>query len=204
MPVKPTPDTSPRVMPILVCRDPEAEIDFCERVLQASVAVRRPGPDGRTTHAALALGEARIIIQAEIPQLSSTAPEPDGSSPVVIFAYVEDVDRAVEMTLAAGGIVLLPAQDQFWGDRSARIMDPSGHVWTIASRIETRRNSSEQNVGTTFGKTRTRSDRRTTASWFLRHASSCRLLRVSARGVPCYPATLSRGIRRRGFGQNAG
>jgi PhnB protein len=49
---------------------------------------------------------------------------------------VEDVDRAVEMTLAAGGSVLLPAQDQFWGDRSARIMDPSGHVWTLASRIE--------------------------------------------------------------------
>jgi PhnB protein len=40
------------------------------------------------------------------------------------------------MTLAAGGRVLMPAQDQFWGDRSARIMDLSGHVWTIATRIE--------------------------------------------------------------------
>jgi PhnB protein len=40
------------------------------------------------------------------------------------------------MTPAAGGSVLLPAQDQFWGDRSARIMDLSGHVWTIDSRIE--------------------------------------------------------------------
>ena len=136
MPVKPIPDTSPRVIPMLVCRDPEAEINFCERVLQAGVAVRRPGPDGRTIHAALVLGEARIIIQAEFPQFASAAPEPDGSSPVVIFVYVEDVDRAVEMTLAAGGTVLLPAQDQFWGDRTAWVMDPSGHVWTVATRIE--------------------------------------------------------------------
>ena len=136
MTVKPVPETSPRVIPMLVCRNPEAEIEFCERVLQAEVGVRRPGPDGKTIHAALELGEARIIIQAEFPQLASTAPELDGSSPVVIFVYVEDVDRAVEMTLAAGGSVLLPAQDQFWGDRSARVMDPSGHVWTIASRIE--------------------------------------------------------------------
>ena len=136
MTVKPIPETSPRVIPMLVCRNPEAEIEFCERVLQAEVGVRRPGPDGKTIHAALELGEARIIIQAEFPQLASTAPELDGSSPVVIFVYVEDVDRAVEMTLAAGGSVLLPAQDQFWGDRSARVMDPSGHVWTIASRIE--------------------------------------------------------------------
>ncbi len=136
MAVKPIPDTSPRVIPMLVCRDPEAEIDFCERVLKAEVGVRRPGPDGNTVHAALELGEARIIIQGEFPQLASRAPQTDGSSPVVIFVYVEDVDRAVEMTLAAGGSVLMPAQNQFWGDRSARIMDPSGHVWTIASRIE--------------------------------------------------------------------
>ena len=136
MAVSPIPDTSPRVIPMLVCRDPEAQIRFCEKVLNAEVGVRRPGPDGRTIHAALMLGEARIIIQAEFPQFASRAPQRDGSSPVVIFVYVEDVDRAVEMTSAAGGSVLMPAQDQFWGDRSARIMDPSGHVWTIASRIE--------------------------------------------------------------------
>lgn len=136
MAVKPIPDTSPRVMPMLVCRNPEAEIAFCEQVLNAEVCVRRPGPDGLTIHAALALGEARLIIQSEVPQLPSRAPQTNGSSPVVIFVYVEDVDRAVAVTLTAGGTVLMPAQNQFWGDRSARVMSPSGHVWTIASRIE--------------------------------------------------------------------
>ena len=52
MPVKPIPDTSARVIPMLVCRDPEAEIEFCERVLKAEVGVRRSGPDGKTVHAA--------------------------------------------------------------------------------------------------------------------------------------------------------
>lgn len=28
------------------------------------------------------------------------------------------------------------AQNQFWGDRIAWLMDPSGHVWTVATRIE--------------------------------------------------------------------
>jgi PhnB protein len=134
--VQPIPDSSPRVIPMLVCRDPETEIEFCEKVLNAEVGVRRPGPDGKTVHAALAVWEARIIVQAEFPQIASRAPQNDGSSPVVIFVYVEDVDRALERTLATGGSILIPAQDQFWGDRSARVMDPSGHVWTIASRIE--------------------------------------------------------------------
>jgi len=30
----------------------------------------------------------------------------------------------------------MPAANQFWGDRTAWIMDLSGHVWTIAARIE--------------------------------------------------------------------
>jgi PhnB protein len=30
----------------------------------------------------------------------------------------------------------MPPTDQFWGDRTAWIIDPSGHVWTVATRIE--------------------------------------------------------------------
>lgn len=43
---------------------------------------------------------------------------------------------AVERAIAAGVKILMPAQNQFWGDRTARILDPSGHVWTVASRLE--------------------------------------------------------------------
>ncbi len=31
---------------------------------------------------------------------------------------------------------MVPLQNQFWGDRIAWIMDPSGHVWTVATRVE--------------------------------------------------------------------
>ena len=60
----------------------------------------------------------------------------DGTSPVVIFLYVPDVDRTVTRASARGAKVLVPLQDQFWGDRTAWLMDPSGHVWTVATRIE--------------------------------------------------------------------
>jgi PhnB protein len=52
------------------------------------------------------------------------------------FFYVQDVDQSVERAVARGARVLIPAQNQFWGDRIAWIMDPSGHVWTIATRVE--------------------------------------------------------------------
>jgi PhnB protein len=77
-----------------------------------------------------------FMIEGEWPTLPSRAPVPDGSSPVPIFVYVEDVDRTVERAVTQGAQVLLPPQDQFWGDRIAWIMDPAGHVWTVATRIE--------------------------------------------------------------------
>ncbi|MGH9755052.1 MAG: VOC family protein, partial [Blastocatellia bacterium] len=96
----------------------------------------RPGPEGTVAHALLTISGEMIMIEAEWPTLASRAPQPDGSSPVAIFVYVEDVDAAVERAVAAGAKVLLPVQNQFWGDRTGRILDPSGHVWTVATRVE--------------------------------------------------------------------
>jgi PhnB protein len=130
------PENTSIIMPRLVCRDPAAEIDFCVRTFEAAVLNRRPGPDGSVAHALLTIGPEMIMIEAEWPTLPSRAPTADGTSPVVIFVYVPDVDRTVERALACGGKVLVPAQDQFWGDRTAWVMDPAGHVWTVATRIE--------------------------------------------------------------------
>src|SRR5262249_3456356 len=96
----------------------------------------RPGPDGKVAHGLLTVGPAMIMVEAEWPTLTGRAPAMDGSSPVVVFLYVDDVDRTVERAVAAGAKILIPPQDQLWGDRMAGLMDPSGHVWTVASRSE--------------------------------------------------------------------
>ena len=134
--VKPIPDGTSIVIPRLVCRDPAAAIEFCTRTFGAVEVGRRPGPDGTVAHALLTIGPAMIMIEAEWPTLPSRAPRPDGSSPVVIYVYVQDVDATVARAVTGGAQVLVPAQNQFWGDRIAWVMDPSGHVWTLASRIE--------------------------------------------------------------------
>ena len=134
--VKPVPDSSSVVMPMLVCRDAAAEIDFCKTTFGAVELGRRPGPDGTVVHALLTIGGAMVMIEGEWPTLASRAPQPDGSSPVVIYVYVEDVDTVVERAVAGGARILMPVKNQFWGDRTGRIVDPSGHVWTISTRIE--------------------------------------------------------------------
>jgi len=134
--VKAIPDGVSAVMPMLVCRDVSAEIDFCKATFDALELVRRPGPDDKVAHAALTINGAMIMIESEWPTLSSHSPQTDGSSPVIIYVYVNDTDSVIEKAVSAGAKILLPAKDQFWGDRTGRIMDAEGHVWTISSRIE--------------------------------------------------------------------
>jgi PhnB protein len=134
--VKGIPPDSSVVIPRLFCPDVSAAIDFCVKAFGAVERGRRPGPDGTAAHALLTIGPAMIMIEREWPGLASRVPRPDGSSPVVIYVYVEDVDRTVERAVAGGATVLIAAQNQFWGDRTAWVMDPSGHVWTIATRVE--------------------------------------------------------------------
>jgi PhnB protein len=128
---KGVPTGAPAIIPRLVCRDVGPQIDFCRETFGAVEGVRRPGPDGRAGHAMLLFGFSMLMLEAEWPTLPSRAPRPDGSSPVVIYVYVEDVDATVERALARGAILVKPVETQFWGDRIGWVLDPSGHMWTI-------------------------------------------------------------------------
>ena len=134
--INPIPDGVSAIMPMLVCHNPSIEVQFCKDVFGPIEVVSRPGPDGNVAHAALKISGAMIMIEAEWPGIASRSPQPDGSSPVIIYLYVENVDEVIERTIKAGGKVLTPAKNQFWGDRTGRILDTCGHVWIISSRIE--------------------------------------------------------------------
>ena len=77
-----------------------------------------------------------VMIEAEWPEAANRAPAPDGSSPVALYVYVENVDETVDRAVANGARVLMAAANQPWGDRIAWFVDPAGHVWTAATRVE--------------------------------------------------------------------
>jgi PhnB protein len=130
------PEGASAIIPRLVCRDVEAEIEFCCQAFGAVEEVRRPGPDGKVAHAMLRFGPAMLMLESEWPTLPSRAPNADGSSPVVIYVYVEDVEATVARALAGGAALVVPVSTQFWGDRIGWIRDPEGHMWTISTRVE--------------------------------------------------------------------
>jgi uncharacterized protein len=44
----------------------------------------------------------------------------------------EQVDPVIEQAVAAGGRLLKPGQDAFWGGYSGYFSDPDGHLWEVA------------------------------------------------------------------------
>ena len=59
-----------------------------------------------------------------------------GGNHGALMIYVENVDKAFERAIAAGAKVDVPLENQFWGDRYGRVLDPFGHKWALATHIE--------------------------------------------------------------------
>jgi PhnB protein len=135
-PQKAAPAGASTVIPRLFCRTPADEVEFCVSTFHAEERVRRPGPDGTLAHALIAIGPAMVMIEGEWPEIPNRAPSPDGSTPVALYVYVENVDETLERALSHGARLLMPAANQPWGDRTAWFVDPTGHVWTVAARVE--------------------------------------------------------------------
>lgn len=133
---KGVPEGASAVIPRLFCRSPADEVEFCVVTFQAEERVRRPGPNGALAHALITIGGAMVMIEGEWPEAPNRAPASDGSTPVALYVYVENVDATVERAVSRGAKLVMPAANQPWGDRIAWFIDPAGHVWTAATRVE--------------------------------------------------------------------
>lgn len=134
--ITPVPEGFNTVTPSLAVRDCAKALPFYERAFGAKILDRADGPDGSIWHATLQIGDSRIMIADEFPEQGSTAPPTVGGTPVGLWLYVEDVDAWFDRAVSAGATVTMKPDDMFWGDRVCGLLDPYGHKWSIASRVE--------------------------------------------------------------------
>jgi PhnB protein len=133
---QPVPAGYHTVTPYLVCRGAAGAIDFYKRAFGAKEKMRMPGPDGRVAHAEIQIGDSRVMLGDEFPEMGARSPEALGGSAGSVFLYVKNVDAFADKAVAAGATVLMPIQDMFWGDRYGKLKDPFGHEWSIATHKE--------------------------------------------------------------------
>ena len=103
-----------------------ASMDFLERVFGFARGVVLSGSDGQLRYAEMRHGQSVVIL----------VPKGDGATPTAgaaaLYAYVDDVDRAMADARQAGAGVG-EAEDKPWGDRVAVVTDPDGYRWVMAT-----------------------------------------------------------------------
>ena len=123
------------VTPSLFVAGAAKAIEFYKEALGAEERSRYPAPDGTIMHAELKIGDSVIMLGDEMPDYGGKGPNSLGGTPVGFFVYQEDVDAGWKRALDAGGTVVMPLEDQFWGDRAGCFKDPFGHQWWLAQHL---------------------------------------------------------------------
>jgi PhnB protein len=136
MAVKPIPEGYTSITPYLAVDDAAQAIAYYEKAFGARERGRMEAPDGKIGHAELEIGDSLVMLSDALPDFATRPPKELGGTSASILLYVEDVDAVVKQAVAAGATVATEVADQFWGDRFGTVIDPFGHVWSIATHVE--------------------------------------------------------------------
>lgn len=115
---------------MLCVRGGARAIEFYKMAFGAQVLFRVDAERGAVV-AELSAGESVFWLADESPEHQNFSPESLGGSSVRMVMTVEDPDATFERAVAAGAKVIWPVENQPYGWRVGRIVDPFGHHWEI-------------------------------------------------------------------------
>jgi PhnB protein len=93
------------------------------------------GEDGRVGHAEVVIGNSRLMLADEYPEVDMLAPPSRRGSSTTFTLAVADCEATITRAVAAGATILRPVADQFYGHRQGTVLDPFGHQWSVSSPI---------------------------------------------------------------------
>lgn len=124
------------LIPYLIIKGASEAIHCYKNAFDATEQMRFTSSSGEILHAEILINNAVIMLADEFPHMGYVSPSTLGNTSISLHLYVEDVDQVYQKAIAAGCTVEKPLQNQFFGERSATLLDPFGHRWSIATKIE--------------------------------------------------------------------
>jgi PhnB protein len=120
------------VTPYFTLKGADKAVQFYKDVLGAEEEFRMDGPDGKIMHVSLTIGDSKIMLAEERPDMNMGM----GVSKSSTYVYVDDPDAVFKRAKDKGAKAVTEPSDQFYGDRTACFTDPFGQTWTVALHIE--------------------------------------------------------------------
>lgn len=126
----------PRVALSLTCKRADEALAFYEKAFDAKELFKMALPDGNLAHAEMSIGGVTVFLSCEAPEWQAFA-MPDGMmSSCLISITTDDCAAAFQKAVDAGASPLVEPMDQFWGERTAVVLDPFGYRWGFGEKVE--------------------------------------------------------------------
>ena len=120
--------------PMLCLRGGARAVDFYKRAFAAQELFRVEDENGAVV-AQMSIDGAEFWLTDESPEHSNFSPESLGGGTVRMVLVVDDPDAVFDNAVAAGAGVVWSVENQPYGWRVGRIVDPFGHHWEIGKPL---------------------------------------------------------------------
>lgn len=134
--ISPIPPGEHSVTAYLTVSNGSKAIEFYKHAFNAAELFRETMPDGKILHARMRIGDSIVRLSDEFPGSVHKSPTSLGATTVTLHVYTENVDGLWQQAIQAGAKVVLPLDNQFWGERYGMLVDPFGHRWSMSMAIK--------------------------------------------------------------------
>jgi PhnB protein len=135
--VSPIPRGYRTATPCLTVDGVDSAVAFYQAAFGAEMLTRQSGVDESVAlHATIKIGNSVIALNQQAPEMGILSPMAINGSAAQTHLYVDDVDGYWNRAVEAGAMIRTALFDAYWGDRTGVLIDPNGHLWSLASKIE--------------------------------------------------------------------
>jgi PhnB protein len=134
--IRPIPYGEHSVTAYLTVNAASKAIDFYKEAFNAEDLFRETVPDRKILHARIKIGDSVVRLSDEFSGSTHRAPATLGATTVALHIYTENVDRLWQQAVQAGAKIVIPLDNQFWGERYGMLTDPFGHQWSMSMAIK--------------------------------------------------------------------
>lgn len=121
--------TKTAIAPMLSARNGAQAVEFFQAAFGAEVLFQLEDSGSVVTQ--LSVEGAEFWLADESPANANFSPDTLGGGTVRMAMIVEDPDAVFDRAVKAGAKVVWPVDDQPYGWRVGRVVDPFGHHWEI-------------------------------------------------------------------------
>lgn len=126
--------TALSVHPRLLVSDGDAALEFYAAVFEAETLSCHRDDAGKIVNADIRIGTTDLSLTEGDGEMN-TSPTDLGGTSVILSVECLDVDARAAQMVEAGGEVLIPVDDRFYGRRDGRLRDPFGHLWILGQPL---------------------------------------------------------------------